>query len=160
MDPLVAELFAGPESHDAKGQLRWLLKVHDSFANAPQEGLRQIAPPLKEVFALLSKHQGSPNELEKIQPEVTGLLLEAQGLALLSFVQDFKRVRDVIAEEAAKQKAGSDKRRQGEELQAKYDEALRALVSAYHGFREGKFEELKNAVELLQRLHEQAPQPS
>ncbi|MBI3185995.1 MAG: hypothetical protein HYZ28_27990 [Myxococcales bacterium] len=157
MDPIVSELLGGPKSAEPAERLAWMKKVHFACVSAQEASIKRIGEPLKKAVDLLGKSASSGKELdEQGEAELTGLLLQAQGLALFGYLQDLNKVRNAIAQEASRQQPGSEERKKAEKLQGAYEQAIDGLARAYEGLRSGKFDELKKVGPLLEQARKTA----
>jgi hypothetical protein len=152
MDPTVIELMKGPPGETPQQRLVWLRKVHFACASAPEGSAAQIAEPLKRAIDLLEKFEFEQKVSEDIEVQLAGHMLHAQGLSLYVYLEQLNRMRNVIAAETAKQKAGSPERKKGEQLQGAYEQAIDGLALAYNGLRAGKFDELKAVVPVMEKV--------
>src|SRR5438270_716865 len=147
MDPMVMDLMKGPQGEDPQRRLIWLKKVHFACASAKEGSVSQIAEPLKKAIDVVEKlDKASDAEKAGAESQLAGYLLQAQGLALYCYLEELNRMRNAVAGEVAKQKAGSTERKKGEQLQIAYEQAIDGLARAYNGLRAGKFDELKAVV--------------
>src|SRR5262249_54752028 len=106
---------------------------------------------------LLQKTEKAPaDQVEKLQGEIQGCMLHAQALALYCQLEELNKLRNAIAAEVVKQKAGSPERKRGEQLQGLYEKAIDGLARAYNAIRAGKFEELKNVPPLMEQVRKAA----
>lgn len=148
MDSSLSELLKGPQSGSAADKLSWFRRVHDTVANAPEKAIQRLAPPLKRAAELLAGAKTEADE-KALEPELAGLLLQAQGLLLYSFLEQLGAARNAIAAEASKMKSGSDVHKRAVSLQKAYEQTIDALALAYNGLREGKLDEMQKVPELL-----------
>ena len=145
MDPVVADLLKGPPGADAASRIAWLKKTHYAVASsAGQPSVAQMAEPLRQAIEVAEKLEKSPDsEKPGAEAVLLSLLVKVQGLALYAYLDELNKMRNTVAAEAAKLKAGSPERKKAETLQKAYEQALDGLARAYNGLRSGNFEEMK-----------------
>lgn len=148
MEHPLTELLKGPTSESYPDRHAWFRKMFDVLSSDPNKSVQRIAAPFRQATELVAKVK-TAEEDEKIQEELAGLLLQAQGLMMYSVLEQLVAARHAIAGHAAKQKAGSDQQKRFTKLQAVYEATITALGTAYNNFRAGKFEELKRMPEML-----------
>jgi hypothetical protein len=151
MPSAVADLINGPAGEDVQQQLQWLKGVRQTFVSAPGP-IARVAVPLQEAIELLEQ----PQPPENAEAQLFGLVMQAQGLALYAYLEELNTVRNLLAEEVAKQAPGSADRKSGERLQGAYEKAIDALARAYNGLREGRPDELKNVLPVLEEVRKVA----
>ena len=159
MDPMVMDLLKGPAGEQPKQRAVWLKKVHFACASSSEGSVSQIAEPLAAAIALVEKLDGQQTpDAEKANAEVqlAQYMLHAQGLALFCYLEELNKMRNTIAAEVSKQKAGSPERKKGESLQMAYEMAIDGLARAYNGLREGRLDELKTIVPVMEAVRKTA----
>lgn len=163
MDPMVMDLMKGPAGETTQQRLVWLKKVHFACASATEGSVAQIAEPLKAAIDILEKLEKDPgNDGDQVTAEakLQAHMLQAQGLALYCYLEELNKMRNAVAAEVAKQKAGSAERKQGEKLQGAYEQAIDGLARAYNGLRAGKLEEMKTIVPVMEKVRKIAAELS
>lgn len=158
MDNALAELFKGPSTDSYADRHAWFRKMFDMLSTDTNKSVQRIAAPFRQATELLSKVKTAEDD-EKIQEELEGLMLQAQGLLMYSFLEQLSSSRNAIAAEAAKLKAGTDSHKRATTLQKAFEATIDALGLAYNNFRVGKFDEMKKVPEMLaaaQKLADEA----
>jgi hypothetical protein len=157
MDPTVMELMKGPPSETPAQRLVWLKKVHFAAASAREGSLSMIAEPLKKAIDVVDQmEKGGDKSPPELEGQLAGHLLHAQGLMLYVYLEELNRMRNTIATEVAKMKAGTPDRKKGEQLQGAYEQAIDGLARAYNGLRAGKLDEMKNVVPVMEQVRKVA----
>src|SRR4051794_2320600 len=116
MDANVMDLMKGPPGEEPKQRLVWLKKVHFTCASSTEGSISDIAEPLKAAIDVLEKLDNpAVTDAQKAgaEAQLAGHMLQAQGLALFCYLQELNTLRNTIAAEVAKQKAGSPERKKG-----------------------------------------------
>jgi len=144
MDSVVIDLLKGPTGEGGAARIAWLKKTHYAVASAGQSSVAQMAEPLRQAIEIAEKLEKAPDtEKPGAETVLLGLMVKVQGLALHSYLEELNKMRNAVAAEAAKLKAGSPERKKADTLQRAYEQALDGLARAYNGMRSGNFEEMK-----------------
>jgi hypothetical protein len=153
MDATVMELMKGPAGETPQQRLVWFKKVHFACASATEGSVKMIAQPLKKAMDILEKLEVPTEPVpENVEAELAMHLLHAQGLSLYVYLEELNRMRNAVATEVAKLKAGTPDRKKGEQLQGAYEQAIDGLARAYNGLRAGKLDEMKTIVPVMEEV--------
>ncbi len=140
MEPIRA-LLKGPPSYEPGPYIDWLYRTANELAASPHKNFTAVGRPLKDAADLLVKmNNASEAEQEAAFGRISTWLLEAQGLALYAFIEEFRKAAEAIAQEAKKQKAGTPLEAQFKKLDGAFREVHGVLASTYNGTLEGKVE--------------------
>jgi hypothetical protein len=154
MDPTVIELMKGPPGESTQQRLVWLKKVHFACASATEGSVSKIGEPLKNAIELCEKLEKDSSP--EIEEQLMGYMLQAQGLSLYVYLEELNKMRNIIAAEVAKMKAGTPEHKKGQQLQGAYEQAIDGLARAYNGLRAGKFDEMKSVVPVMEQVRKVA----
>jgi hypothetical protein len=157
MDSVVIDLLKGPTGDDAVARIAWLKKTHYAVASGGQGSIAQMAEPLRQAIEIAEKLEKAPDtEKPGAEAVLMGLMVKVQGLALYSYLEELNKMRNAVAGEAAKLKAGTPEKKKAETLQSAYEQALDGLARAYNGMRSGNFEEMKAIGPVMEKVRKVA----
>lgn len=148
MDNTLAELFNGPKSDSFADRHAYFRRMFDVLSSDTNKSLQRIAAPFRQATELMAKVK-TPEDDEKIQEELDGLMLQAQGLMLYAFLENLTAARHTIAGEVPKLKAGTEQHKKATDLQRAFEQVIEVLGAAYNNLRQGKVEELQKVPALL-----------
>jgi len=159
MDPAVIDAINGPPGETPAELLKWLKALREAFVAVPDSTISRVAVPLQAAIGVLERiEQGglSDAQLQTADEDLFGYVVQARGLALYAYLEEMNAVRNLVAKEVASLKPGTKDRKNGERLQVAYEQAIDALARAYNGLREGRFDELKAVVPVLEEVRKVA----
>lgn len=134
----IKAMLAGPPSYEPGPYIDWLYRMNLELGKSPLKHVAEIGRPLRQAGELLVKvNNASEKEQEEAFHTITMLMLEAQGLALFAFLEEFRKAADSVSAEAKKQKPGTPLKEQFEKLDVAFSEVFTVLRTTYNGTLEG-----------------------
>lgn len=139
----IRALLKGPPSDEPGPYIDWLYRMHLELKQSTNKHIAEVGRPIKQAADLLVKMN---NATEKEQKDAMGSIhtwmLEAQGLALYAFCEEFRKAAEAVAKEAKAAKPGTPHKAQFEKLEVAYREVYGLLQKTYNGALEGNQEAL------------------
>ena len=134
-------LLKGPPSYEPGPYIDWLYRTANELSASPHRNLLPVGRPLKDAADLLVKmNTASETEQEAAFGKIAAWMVEAQGLALYAFIEEFRKAAEAVAQEAKKQKPGTPHEAQFKKLDGAFREVFGVLSNTYNGTLEGKVE--------------------